>query len=143
MPMVRSANMPLSIAAGHGNRKGLDLNPTASWLVLPSTRPGGVSGHGFTGCDATGDHAASADYCTVADGNAGQENGAAADPDVAANLDGTAEFKAGAARFDVARMIGGVNLDRRPYLRAIANRHFDDVENDAVEVEEYAVANGY
>ena len=45
-----------------------------------------------------------------------------------------------APRFGVARMIGGVDLHRRPDLGAVADRDFDDVEDDAVEVEEDAVA---
>ncbi len=37
-------------------------------------------------------------------------------------------------------MVGGVDLRRGPDLGAVADRDFDDVEDDAVEIEEDAVA---
>ena len=42
--------------------------------------------------------------------------------------------------FGVARMVGGVDLHRGPDLGAVADPDFDDVEDDAVEIHEHAVA---
>src|SRR4029079_908206 len=103
-------------------------------------RPGRVSRHHHARADVAGDHAAGADQGTVTDGDPGQDDGAAADPDIAADPDRAPEFEALAPCFGVARMIGGVDLHRRPALGAVADRDFDDVENDAVEVEKHALS---
>src|SRR6185369_7247235 len=104
------------------------------------TRPSRIS----SDCDARADiprhHAAGADQRAVADRDAGQEDGAAADPDVAADSHRAAELQAGFSRIGVARVVGRVDLHGGPDLGAVADDDLDDVENDAIEVEEDAVA---
>src|SRR6185312_2882060 len=90
--------------------------------------------------DVPCDHAAGADHSAVADGDARQDDGAAADPDVAADPDRAAEFEPGATGLGIAGMIGSVDLHRGADLGAVADHDLDDVEDDAVEIEEDAVA---
>src|SRR5215475_6089376 len=73
-------------------------------------RPGRVSGDGLPGGDVPGHHAACADHRAVADGDAGQDDGTAADPDIAAYAHRAAEFEPRAPRVGIARMIRGINL---------------------------------
>jgi hypothetical protein len=104
------------------------------------TRPGRISGDGHAGADIPRDHAAGPDHRAVANGHAGQDNGAAPDPDVAADPHRTPEFDAAAPRLGIAGMIGGVDLRGGSDLRSIADGHFDDIKDDAIEVQENLIA---
>src|SRR3981189_1461522 len=76
----------------------------------------------------------------VANGHAGQDNGVAPDPDVAADPHRTPEFDAAAPGLGIAGMIGGVDLRGGSDLRSIADGHFDDIKDDAIEVQENLIA---
>ena len=52
----------------------------------------------------------------------------------------TAEFDAAAPRLGIAGMIGGVDLRGGSDLRSIADGHFDDIQDDAIEVQENLIA---
>jgi hypothetical protein len=69
-----------------------------------------------------------------------QDDGAAADPGVVADPHRASEFEAATPRFGIPGMVGGIDLHRRPNLGAIADRHFDDIEDHAIEVQEDPVA---
>src|SRR5260370_25476141 len=104
------------------------------------TRPGRISGDGQACADIARDHAAGPDHRPVANGHAGQDNGAAPDPDIAADPHRTPEFDAAAPRLGIAGMVGGVDLRGGSDLRSIADGHFDDIEEYAIEVSESLVA---
>ena len=50
------------------------------------------------------------------------------------------QIRARRADFGIPRMVGGVDLDRRSDLGAVADHELDYVEDDAVEMEEHLVA---
>src|SRR5882724_12873579 len=131
--MVRRANM----GAFHSSRARKSQSPTAASGVA---WPGRIAGDGLVRADIPRDHAAGPDHGPIADRHPGQDNGAAADPDVAADPHRAAEFETAAACFGVAWMVGGVDLRGRSDLRAIADRHFDDIQDHAVEIQENPVA---
>src|SRR5262245_17670420 len=103
-------------------------------------RPGRVSGDGLPRGNVPGHHAAGADHRAVADGDAGQDDRTAADPDIAADAHGTAKLEPGTPRVGITRMVRSINLHGGADLGTIADRHLDDVKDDAIEVEEDAVA---
>src|ERR1700754_404891 len=140
MPMVRRANMGLSIAAGRGNRKACRISASVldRWSRAPCA--GRVSGNRDARPDISRHHTAGPDHGAVADGDAGQDDGAAADPDIAADPHRAAEFEAFGPGFGVARVVGGVDLHRRSDLGAVADAYLDDVEDHAIEVQEHAIA---
>lgn len=70
----------------------------------------------------------------------GRNDGAAADPDVAADPHLASEFEAAGPGFGVARMVGGIDLHRGSDLGAVADRYLDNVEDHAIEVQEHAIA---
>src|SRR6202163_2474524 len=47
---------------------------------------------------------------------------------------------AAAPGLGIAGMVGGVDLRRRSNLRSIADGHFDDIQDDAIEVQENFIA---
>ena len=96
---------------------------------------GWVADDGDAGWDVMGDYAAGSDDCVVADGDAGEDDGASTDPDVAADADWLAALEVGTASFGIAGMIGGVDLDGGTDLGAVAYLDKVDVEQNAVEVE--------
>ena len=104
------------------------------------TRPGRISGDGDACADIPRDHAAGSDHRAVTNGHAGQDNGAAPDPDIAADPHRTPEFDAAAPGLGIAGMIGGVDLRGGSDLRSIADGHFDDIQDDAIEVQENLIA---
>jgi len=53
-------------------------------------------------------------------------------------MDRAPEFKTRGSDARLARMIGGKDLNPWPDLGVVADRDLDDIQNDAVEVEEYA-----
>src|SRR5262245_3396960 len=132
IPMMRCANMGASIAGEGGNRKGRQGSARP--------RPGGVSSDGLARADVPGHHAGSADHRAIADGDAGQNDGGPPDPDIVADPHWTAELEPGAPRGGVARVIGGIDLHGRTDLGAVADCHLDDIKDDAIEVEEDAIA---
>src|SRR4051812_36520947 len=85
------------------------------------------------------DDAAGADHGAVADAHARQDDRAAADPHVGPDVDRLAEFLA-AAQLRVERVHRRIDLHRRPEQRKAADTHAAHVEDDAVEVEEDALA---
>src|SRR5262245_45933437 len=123
--MMRRANMGASIAGEGGNRKGRQRSA--------KPRPGGVYGDDLARDDVPGHYAGCADHSAIADGDAGQNDCGPTNPDIAANSHRTAELEPGAPRGGVARMIGGVDLHGRTDLGAVADRHLDDIKDDAVE----------
>src|SRR5665213_3257382 len=102
--------------------------------------PGRISTDRLPAPDIPGHDAAGADHGPVTDRDAGQDDGAAADPDVGADPHRTAEFDAAPPRHGIARMVCGINLHRGSDLGAITDHNFNDIEDDAVEIKEHAVA---
>src|SRR5205823_5352746 len=113
---------------------------TKPFKQVKSAGPGRVARNRHARADIPRDHAAGADHGAIANGDAGQDDGAAADPDVLADPHRAAEFEAGSSCLGVARVVGGVDLRRRSDLGAVADHDFDDVEDDAIEVEKHLVA---
>src|SRR5216683_425329 len=134
---------PRKHAAFHSSRRPDRKAPAAhaasSRRRLGLTRPGRISGDGLACADIARDHAAGPDHRPVANGHAGQDNGAASDPDIAADPHRTPEFDAAAPGLGIAGMVGGVDLRGGSDLRSIADGHFDDIEDDAIEVQENLV----
>src|SRR5918998_1516049 len=107
--------------------------------ALPE-QPRGISGDGRARGDVSRHHAARADDGVVANGDAGQEDRAAADPDVAADPDGPAALEALAPERGIAGMVGGEHLHGRPDLAAVTDRDLDHIEEDAAEAHEHAAS---
>jgi hypothetical protein len=80
--------------------------------------------------------AAGTDYRIVADGDPRKNHRSPANPDVPTDADGPPELQAAAPLRRIARVVGGVDLDRRSDLRPLADRDLHHVEDHAVEVEE-------
>src|SRR3569623_1544687 len=99
-----------------------------------------ISGHRRARRDVPRHHAAGPDDGAVANRDAGQDDRAAADPDVGADLNRTAKLKPVAPGLGIPGMVGAINLNGRADLGAVADRDMDNIEDDAVEVEKYAVA---
>src|SRR5229473_5416262 len=135
---------PRKHAAFHSSRRPDRKAPAAhvasSRRRLGLTRPGRISGDGLACADVPRDHAAGPDHRAVTNRHAWQDNGATADPDVAADPHRTSEFEPPAPRFGIPGMVGGVDLRRRSDLRSIADGHFDDIQDDAIEVQENFIA---
>ena len=74
----------------------------------------------------------------VFDSDPGEDNGTAADPHIASNLDGTTQFNARASYRRIARMVSGINLYCRADLCSCADRHRHHIENHAIEIEKYS-----
>src|SRR5437773_4775340 len=108
MLMVRRANMGASIAGGGGNRKGRRRGRPDSLAM----GPGRIASHGLALADIPRHHAAGPDHRTVADGDAGQDDGPAADPDIAADAHWPSKFQSLASRLRVPGMVGGIDLHR-------------------------------
>src|SRR3954471_22107166 len=133
----RAANAdgaPRKHAAFHSSRAPDRKAPRRSLSRL--MWPGRISGDGDAPADIPCHHAAGANHRAVADRDAGQDDGPAADPDITADPDRSSEFEAAAARFSVARVVGGIDLRRRSNLGAIADADLRDIQNHAIEVQE-------
>jgi hypothetical protein len=89
-----------------------------------------------TGRNVAGDHATRTDQRIVADAHTRQDDGAAADPDITANANGTAKLQSGGPPRRIAWMISRKDLDGRTDLRFVADADRDDVEDHAIEVQE-------
>lgn len=85
-------------------------------------------------------HAARTDDRVVAHGHARQHDRARADPRVATDAYRPAELQPGRALAGIAGMVRGEQLHARTDLRAVADVHFDDVEDAAIEIQEDALA---
>src|SRR5712671_2054538 len=135
---------PRKHAAFHSSRRPDRKAPAAhaasSRRRLGLTRPGRISGDGLACADVPRDHAAGPDHRAVTNRHAWQDNGATADPDVAADPHRTSEFEPAAPRFGIPGMVGGVDLRRGSDLGAIADRDLDHIEDDAIEIQEHPVA---
>src|ERR1700742_1789426 len=109
---------------------------------MPSSRarPGRISHHRRALGNVTGDHAAGTNHRPIADGNAGQDDRVASDPDVAADPHLAPELEPLAAGLGIPRVVGGIDLHRWSDLGAFTDGYLDHVKNDAVEIEENAVA---
>jgi hypothetical protein len=81
------------------------------------------------------DYAPCTDQGIVADAHTRKDDSAAADPDIASDLDGTTELQTGGPPYRIARMIRGEDLHCRPDLHLVADADRDDVEDHAVEIE--------
>src|ERR1700738_667396 len=135
---------PRKHAAFHSSR-GPDRKAPAAYVAsskrrLGLTRPGRISGDGLACADVPRDHAAGPDHRAVANRHAGQDNGAAPDPDITADSHRSPEFGPPAPGLGIAGMVGGVDLRRRSDLRSIADGHFDDIQDDAIEIQENFIA---
>jgi hypothetical protein len=109
------------------------------WLIRRSTvgdPAGRISGDDGARRDIVGDDAAGTDYGVVANVHTGNQDGATADPGIAADADWTPELQPSLARCRIARVVGGVDLHRGTDLRPVANYDRNYVENDAIEIEE-------
>ena len=82
---------------------------------------GEIAGHGSARRDIAGDDAAGIDYGIVTNTHPGKQDGAAADPGIAADVDWAPELQPSPARLQIARVVGGVDLHRGTDLRPIAN----------------------
>src|SRR5437763_10520169 len=102
--------------------------------------PGRISSPGLALADIPRHHAAGPDHRAVADGDARKNDRPAADPDVAADAHWPSKFQPLASRLRVPGMVGGIDLHRGSDLGALADADFDNVQDDAVEVQEDAVA---
>src|SRR6266478_1375835 len=135
---------PRKHAAFHSSRRPDRKAPAAhaasSRRRLGLTRPGRISGDGLACADVPRDHAAGPDNRPVTNRHARQDNGAAPDPDIAADSHRTPELNAAAPGLGIAGMVGGVDLRRRSDLRSIADGHFDDIKDDAIEIQENFIA---
>src|SRR5450631_1076761 len=135
---------PRKHAAFHSSR-GPDRKAPAAHVAssrrrLGLTRPGRISGDGYACADIPRDHAAGPDHRAITDRHTRQDNGATADPDVAADPHRTSEFEPAAPRFGIAGMVGGVDLRRGSDLGAVADCHLDNIEDDAIEIQENLIA---
>src|SRR5450755_787162 len=109
---------PRKHAAFHSSR-GPDRKAPAAHVAsfrrrLGLARPGRISGDGYACADVPRDHAADSHR--------------------------TPELDAAAPGLGIAGMVGGVDLRRRSDLRSIADGHFDDIQDDAIEVQENFIA---
>lgn len=102
--------------------------------------PGRIAGSGLARPDIPCHDTARPDHGPVADGDAGQDDGAATDPDVGADPHRAAEFETAGPCCGVARMVGRVDLDRGSDLGALADRDLNDIQDHAIEVQEHAIA---
>jgi hypothetical protein len=140
MRMVRRANM----GPFHSSREGKSQSPAG----FPTTPAGhGFGWRGRAGFPATIWLAATSRVTTLpapitAPSPIVTPGRMMAPPPIQTSLPmhRTAEFEAGTARFDIARMVGGINLHRGSDLGAVADRNIDDIQDDAVEIEEHLVA---
>ena len=88
-----------------------------------------------------GDDGAGTNQRIVANSHAGQEKGAAANPNIAADPDGATELESAGAERRVAGVIGGEDLHAGADLCHVADQDVHDIEHDAAEVHEDAAAN--
>ena len=82
-------------------------------------RAGRIARDGGTGGHVARHHGTRADDGVVAHGDAGQQDRAAADPDVAADVQRPARFETGGADFGGAMTAGGAYLAGRDAARAM------------------------
>ena len=92
----------------------LDRTSAKVVLVPSRTKPGRIAERSGAGGNVPCDDAARTDHSVIADRHAGQDDGAAADPDIPTDRDRPTEFPAGGSGRCVAWMIGGVDLHCRP-----------------------------
>src|SRR5687767_1233879 len=128
---------------GTGDREiSLFLNLT--WANRPASRrsllylpndPARIPRGEHTLGNVARDDAPGADDGARADADAGQDDSAAAHPDVGPNLDRLPELFT-PPQFRVERVHGRINLHGRPEKREAADAHRAHVQDDAVEVEE-------
>ncbi|HEY4443592.1 MAG TPA: hypothetical protein VGN30_04850 [Steroidobacteraceae bacterium] len=78
-----------------------------------------------------------ADDDVVFDSDPGENDGTAADPHIASDLDRVTQFGACASYRRIARMVSGIYLYCRPDLCARADGHRHHIENHAIEIEKY------
>ena len=141
MLMVRRANMGLSIAAGRRKSQSLPN-------IGRQSSTGGLGCRGRAGFPATVSPASTSRVTTLpapitAPSPMVTPGRMMAPPPIQTSLPirtGRPNSRPFAPGFGVARMVGGVDLHRRSDLGAVADADFDDVEDDAVEIQEHAVA---
>src|ERR1700730_11967475 len=94
------------------------------------------------GCGArgqvAGNHTTGAYQGIVTDGHARQDDRAAADPDIAPDVDWATKLQPGGPPSCIAWVIGREDLNPWTDLRFVANGDLHDVEDNAVEVQEHA-----
>ena len=88
-----------------------------------------------------GDNCPGTNNSVIPDRHAGQNDRSAADPDIPADAHATPKLQPGAALCGIAWMVGGINLNGRPNLSAIADGDFRNVKDHTVEIQESACAN--
>ena len=98
-----------------------------------------VAGDQHIGWHVARDHAAGGDHAAVADGDAGQHDGAAADPHIVADADGSRQFQPRPAGLRVQRMQRGVELRRRRHLQVVADLDGRAIQEHAVIIDEGAL----
>jgi len=132
-PVVR---MPFLTTQFAWQRRGA-LPPDHGPLAVSALHsPGRVAGDRSARRHVMRHDASGADNRVVADGDAREDDGAAADPDVTPDPDGSAAFEPLAPLRQIARMIGRVDLDGWTDLRPIPDGDLDHIEDHAIEVEE-------
>ena len=99
-----------------------------------------IAEHGRTGGYVAGHDAAGADDRVVGNADTGQDDGARADPYVATDPDRPARLQTTGTLVRVAGMVCSQYLHARTDLGQVTDDDFDDIENDAVEVQEYSCA---
>ena len=103
-------------------------------------RAGRVAVHGHAFADITGYHAACTDQRVIANAYARQDQGTCAYPDVLANGHRAAELKPAASYCGITRMVGSEDLHAGRDLGVRTDAYRDDIQDHAVEIEEYAFA---
>ena len=82
----------------------------------------------------------SANHGAVSDGYPRKDQRTTPYPHVPAYGDRTAELQHLPAQTRITRVVRGKNLNARPNLRPVPNGDFHDIEDHAIEVKEYVIA---
>src|SRR5690606_30497102 len=85
-------------------------------------------------------HAPGADQHIIANGHARQDDRPTTNPDVAPDADRPTELQARLALCRLARMIRGEYLHTGADLGPVTDGHRDHIQDHAIEIEEYALA---
>jgi len=104
--------------------------------------PGRVPDNRLARCNVARDHTPCADNCVVANRHARKYQRSTANPYISADANWASKLQSGLTRCRVARMVGRKNLNTRPNLGLVANADLDNIQDDAVVVQESSSAQG-
>lgn len=131
----RAGEIPIATGAlppTGGHRSRLPRGPRPCW----------IANHGLSSGHIARDHASCPHHGFVTNRHARQDERSAPNPDISADVDRASEFQSSLARCRIARMVGGQDLNSRPNLGPVANADLDNIQDDAVEVQENSGAKG-